>query len=171
MEKLIGTLLIAASLIFALARGINHLIGLPAEANREVGGHWILADRASTIKQKSEHIDLFIEALKKMELENLNASYFWPQPNLDFNLNLLALESLQKRLHAIIKMDENDFAYQMAMQQITAQEQGEAKEMIDVFYSCWLQKNHYTYWNPLIVMGFLALQIALLIIGFVIRDI
>src|SRR5687768_15835608 len=100
-----------------------------ARANYEyegkIGSYWSLADKASTIPQKAEYIDKFVKAIEKEKLAEHNALIY---PTLDNETasNIRALKSLQSRLHEIKGMDPRSFEYQTAIQQITAQEQGEA---------------------------------------------
>ena len=116
----------------------------------QVSNYWTLADRASTIQQKSEYIDRFVNALSECHLNGLNANQFIQTPESDFNENIKALSSLQKRMGAIKTMDENSIAYQQAIAQITAQEQGQAQGMLDVFHNCFDRQNFYTVWSPVV---------------------
>lgn len=108
------------------------------EYTNTVESSWHLADRASTIAQKSEYIDKFAASLDGQHLQGTNANLFLQTPQSAFDENRKALQSLQNRLRDISKMDESSFAYQTAIQQITAQEQGEAKGILDSFESCWM---------------------------------
>lgn len=165
----IGILLIFAGILFFISRSAYRMYANYQFANT-VGYNWTLADRASTIAQKSEYIDKFVLALESSGLDGLNCSLIFPTPSREFDNNLKSLKSLQSRLKKISSMDENDFAYQTAMQQITAQEQGEATEMIDIFNSCWHRKNYYTLWSPWYFWGFLTLQFLLIFIGWVLTE-
>jgi hypothetical protein len=60
---------------------------------------------------------------------------------------MVALKSLQGRMHQIQSMDEQSFAYQTAIQQITAQEQGEAAHLTDTFEGCWYLRNYSALWQ------------------------
>ena len=60
--------------------------------------------------------------------------------------NFEALKSLQKRLQEIKKLDPNSFEYNTAIQQITAQEQGEAASMLCVFHGCWIKEHYPLLW-------------------------
>jgi hypothetical protein len=44
-------------------------------------------------------------------------------------------------------MNESDFAYQTAIQQITAQEQGEAENLLIIFKGTYLLKSYPLQWN------------------------
>lgn len=164
MTKSIGIILLVGGIVFAISRGIFHVYVHYQYVN-EIGSNWDLSDRASTITQKSEYLNKFVTALEKYKLDGLHNALFYPNDENDFTQNMKALKSLQKRLQDISMMDENSFAYQTAMQQITAQEQGEADEMLDNLRGCWVKQNYYTSWNFLIITGFLILQILMIGIG------
>ncbi|MDD5328331.1 MAG: hypothetical protein PHY02_11065, partial [Phycisphaerae bacterium] len=102
--------------------------------------------KTSTIKAKAEHINDFVKAIEGSGLSGNNA-IFLKTPNNSFDKNLEALKTLQCRLETIKTMDVNSFQYQQAIQQITAQEQGEAQAMIDVFQGIWLLENYPLAWN------------------------
>lgn len=107
------------------------------EYERIVFSFWTLADRQSTIAAKGVYMDKFVEALKAQHLDGTYNAIIYPTPDNAFDTNYAALLTLQARLHDIEKMDVTSFQYQTAIQQITAQEQGEAKPMLDVFEGCW----------------------------------
>ena len=131
------------------------------EWNNKYLSNWELADRASTISQKSEYVDKFVVSLQNSGLQGVNNSLFFPTPQRSFDANLDAMISLQQRLHAIKDMDESSFEYQTAIQQITQQEQGEAHATIETLQECWYKVHHYWLWN-----GWLNLLYALVVIGF-----
>lgn len=112
----------------------------------EFGSYWELADKSSTIEEKSKYINLFVEAFEKSGLQGEYNAVFYKTPTVSFDKNLLALKSLQQRLEEIKTMDIRSFEYQTAMQQITAQEQGEARDMLDVLQGCWTKNNYFLYW-------------------------
>ena len=121
----------------------------------EILSYWELADRASTIAQKSDYVDKFVAALEKTNLEGHNAIVF-PTPQNSLRANFEALQSLQSRLHEIKTMDPKSFEYQTAIQQITQQEQGEAHAMLDNLYGGWLLHNGYWYcwqWISLLIVA------------------
>lgn len=134
--------------------------------SKDVGSFWELADKTSTIKAKSEYIDKFVAAIESnIDVNDYNA-VFMKTPNNYVKTNLEALKTLQSRLKEIQKIDIQSFAYQTAIQQITAQEQGEAKEMIAIFYGVYT-KNHYIFnwqWVGLLfmcsylILGAIAIQ-------------
>ena len=110
--------------------------------------YWNLADKSSTITAKSDYITQFVNKLNesRTEFADNNAVYLKTIDN-SFNYNFLALVSLRDRLQTISKMNESDFAYQTAIQQITEQEQGQAHSMLYVFSGTWYLKVHPFLWG------------------------
>lgn len=131
--------------------------------DKTIGSFWDLSVKASTIQQKSEYLDRFVTAIEAADLAEYNA-VFLKTPNNNTAQNLIALKSLQGRMHTIIGMDENSFQYQQAMQQITAQEQDEANDMLATFAGAWYLQNHPFLWDWIGVT--LWLFISALAIGF-----
>lgn len=125
-----------------------------------------MADKSSTIKGKLENLEKFSDKLKSYHLEGLNSKYIYPNLTSDFNNNLKAFSTLVSRLKDISTMDENSFAYQTAMHQITEQEQGQAGEMISVFSDCYTRKYHESLLNPLTIFIFVMIQFLLIAFGF-----
>lgn len=160
------TLIIIAILILPVSRGIFKFYA-GYNYDKTIGCYWELADKASTIPQKSEYINKFVTALESAHLENTNANYFFPTPSTTYEENMKALKSLQGRLDSIKVMDEKSFAYQTAIQQITAQEQGEASCMYYAIKDCWIQVNYYTIWNTLLVWVFSIVEIAIIVAGII----
>lgn len=117
------------------------------EYELEIGTYWDLADRASTVENKTVQIDQFIQALENSGLKGKHAALIFETPSNSFDSNLEAVKSLQSRLHEISIMDVTAVEYQIAMQQITAQEQGEASNMLNVFRSTWWKEHHIFTWD------------------------
>jgi hypothetical protein len=132
------------------------------EYRNEVSSYWTLSERASTIAQKSEYMNKFVDALTKAKLEGTNANLIMQTPQSEFNENFKAVKSLQARLADISKMDETSFAYQTAIEQITKQEQGEAEQLLCEIKSCWLRVNWPTLWNPIVFCVCIVVQLILL---------
>jgi hypothetical protein len=112
--------------------------------------YWSLADKSSTIPAKQKYIAQFVAALEagyaKQDFASHDAK--WLQtPNNSFQANLDALKSLAGRLEEIQKMNPTSFVYNTAIQQITAQEQGEAKNMMGVFDGCYTLANYPMVWD------------------------
>lgn len=164
--KTIGILLFTAGILFASVRiALNY--SAQKELQTKVGSYWNLADRASTIAQKSEYIDKMVDALNNQHLDGSNAGLFYQNETTSYDANMRALKSLQQRLKEISTMSPSSFEYQTAMQQITEQEQGGAEEMLSVIKSCWYKKYHYTYWNDIIVFSFFIIQGFLIVFGLI----
>lgn len=115
---------------------------------KEFGYMWELADKSSTIPAKAKYISDFVVALDKHSDEFEEYDAIWLKtPNNSFKSNLDALKTLNKRLSEISSMNVKDFSYQMAIQQITAQEQGEAKNLISVINGCYYLHNAFPVWG------------------------
>lgn len=128
---------------------------------------WKLADKSSTIQAKEKYIREFVDALERGyargEFSGHNA-IFLQTPNNNFEANLVALKSLSRRLAEIQEMKPSSFEYNTAIQQITAQEQGEANAMLDVFRGCYELANYVLVWNW-IGGTILALATVLIFVG------
>jgi len=111
---------------------------------------WQLADKSSTIPAKQDYIKQFVTALKdgksKGEFADNNA-VFLKTPNNSFDANLKALETLSLRLTEIQNMNPSSFEYNTAIQQITAQEQGEAHQMLSEFQGCYNLNSYSLVWG------------------------
>ena len=112
--------------------------------------HWNLADKSSTIATKQEKIRAFVDAIEegnsKGEFSSHNAIFF-TTPDNELLSNLKMLKTLDQRLSEIREMDVKSFEYNTAIQQITAQEQGEAHKMTVIFEGCWVLKNYPFLWE------------------------
>ena len=109
---------------------------------------WNLADKSSTIEAKAGYISQFVEKLENGKTDfSANNAVWLKTPDNSFEMNLTALKTLNSRLHEIMKMDVKSFEYQTAIQQITAQEQGEATNLIDTIKGCWVKENHPIVWE------------------------
>ena len=106
---------------------------------------WELADKSSTILAKQKYISQFVAALEagyvKGDFSSHNAKWL-TTPNNSFDANLGALKTLSARLGEIQGMKPSSFEYNTAIQQITTQEQGEARSMLDVFNGCYELANY-----------------------------
>lgn len=133
---------------------------------------WSLADKSSTIPAKQQYISQFVTALKEGHDKGVfadNSALFLKTPNNSFEANLKALQSLSDRLTEIQSMNPSSFEYNTAIQQITAQEQGEAHAMLSVFRGCYDINNYLHVWDwvGLIVC---LLGAGLIFIGFCLFD-
>ncbi|MGA2260035.1 MAG: hypothetical protein ABSH28_01220 [Acidobacteriota bacterium] len=70
-------------------------------------------------------------------------------------------------MHQIQTMDITSFQYQTAIQQITAQEQGEADKLIGELKGLWWKENHFWLWNWVLALNicFVILMAILVIVG------
>ena len=141
------------------------------EWTNDIGYAWGLAEKSSTLAEKSKYIDEFIVNLKESKHNEYGALVYRTR-SYNFDLNLKALETLSKRLHEIQKIDVNSFAYQTAIQQITAQEQGEAQAMIGVLHNAWVLDNYWwafyvvQIWVWVLISILLCVSFACLFFGF-----
>lgn len=151
--KTIGAIILTIGLIIFGATIALDIVA-SNEYSRTVYGQWELADRSSTIQKKSEHIDKFYTALASSGFGGMYDAFIFTKPENSCDSNLEALSSLQSRLNSIKTLDENSFAYQSAIQQITAQEQGEAAPILSTLKGCWYRSIHPILWfDGLIILG------------------
>ena len=167
--KIAGVLLILASIVFGITM-IVFCVKANYEYEREYSSLWTLADKSSTIEEKSKYINQFIEKLENSDLQGVNDALYFPTDNNKFDYNLMALKTLGERLEKIKEMDINSFEYQTAIQQITAQEQGEADAMLGVLSGCWWKINHYAFWNVWLGLLWIFMPIIGVIMGFALID-
>lgn len=130
--------------------------------SKNVQSYWALSDKASTLQQKSAYLDQFCAAVEQAGLAE-NDALFLTTPDNSTAQNLVALHSLQDRMHEIIEMDPTSFAYQTAIQQITAQEQGEAKAMLSEFEGAWYKAHHFFLWQWVGFVHALVILVALFV--------
>lgn len=114
---------------------------------QQFSSNWSLADKASTLDQKSDYINKFVTSLESSGMQGSYNAIWFSTPDNSFDSNLQALKSLQSRMTEIRGMNEKSFEYQQAISQITAQEQGEARKMLEVFEGCWYLHNHFLLWD------------------------
>ena len=141
-----GILLITISVISIIAMIIFGVLG-NYEYERDYLSYWNLAEKSSTIQQKSMYMDKFVESFKGKGFESSYNALVLKTPDNSFDKNFEALQSLKSRLDEIQKMNVTSFEYQTAIQQITAQEQGEAQAMLNVFSGIWWQKKCILLWD------------------------
>ena len=134
-----------------------------------VDSYWSLSEKASTLDQKSAYLDQYVAALDAAHLSG-NGAWIMQTPDTDYGQNYTALKSLQKRMQEIKGMDVTSFAYQQAISQITAQEQGEAKNLLSVIKDVWFKTNHPIFWGPyefFATLGGLVVAVVLWFLPFV----
>ncbi len=113
------------------------------------------------MSNRNTYIDMFVEALDNSGLKGKYNAIYLKNPDNSFDKNLEMLKTLQTRLYEIKTMNISSFEYQQAISQITAQEQGEAKNMLDVFEGTWYLENHTWLWDWI---GFLRLTFGIVLI-------
>lgn len=158
------TVPLVLTLMLAIMAGtlIGSLVMSNYEYENTVLSSWNLADKSSTIEAKAKYIHTFVETVETRSAEFCDHNaVFLATPDNSFDLNLKALKSLDERLTQISGMPPGSFEYQAAIQQITAQEQGEAHEMLGTLKGCWLLKQYPLIWSWI---GLLAL-IATVLVG------
>lgn len=159
-----GIMMVLTALFFVVVQVIKEVqVGYRFE--RDYYSQWELSDRASTIKAKREKLTIFLDSLSKSkEFADHNAVWLKTDAN-SFENNLAALRTLVVRLEEIQNMPTDSFQYNTAIQQITAQEQGEAKAMMAVFSGCYALENFPTTWSWICGVAWLGI-IALAASGF-----
>lgn len=120
-----------------------------------VQSYWELGVKASTLEKKADYLDKYVAAVKKADLADSSA-WFLKTPDESVEQNMVALTSLQKRMHEIQGMNVSSFEYQQAMAQITGQEQGEAKNMLKVFEEAWYINHHFFLWDWMELISFIG---------------
>jgi hypothetical protein len=146
-----------------LAARIGIHIHADYDYSRRVQSYWNLGIKASTLQQKSVFLDQYVAALEGSGLTGSNDALVFKTPDNSFDENMVALKSLQGRINQIKGMDEQSFAYQTAIQQITAQEQGEAEHLVTTFKGCWYRRRHFSYWSWVGVTNYVLLSVFALI--------
>lgn len=134
-----SSLAIIMSIIFTVISNYRY--------ENEIGSYWSLADKSSTVIKKSENIDKFVDALESSGLNGKYNAIYLKTPDNSFDMNFEALKTLQQRLREIKNMDVTSFEYNTAIDQITAQEQGEANELISIFKGIWYKENYILLWD------------------------
>jgi len=164
----IKTILITVGIASLLCSIIFGIIGSYRLEN-EVMSYWNLSDKSSTLIKKTENIDKFIQVLQNCNFEGKHNAIFLKTPNNSFDSNFEALQSLQQRLHEIKDMNVSSFEYQITIQQITGQEQGEACEMLSVFKGIWWKENYILLWNWIALVQ-VIISVVIIAAGFIIYD-
>lgn len=145
-------------------------IAIPAyyQYQREIESYWEIADKSSTIAKKSEYVDKYVAAIEAQHFEGEYNAVLYPTLDNSYEGNMEALKTLQARLKEIQNMDVSSFQYQTAIQQITAQEQGEADKMLSQFRGLWWKRHHFFLWDWVGFLNFLGSVIATVVgvIGF-----
>jgi hypothetical protein len=149
-------LLFAFTFVFAIV-WIIYEVQANYEYDNTIGSYWSLGVKASTLQQKSAYLDQYVAALSHAHLEGTYDAAFLQTPDNSYDQNMVALLSLQGRMHQIQGIDESSFAYQTAMAQITGQEQGQADHLTSTFEGCWFYRNNTLLWGWHDVLVWLAM--------------
>lgn len=164
MKKL-GQILLVIGLAM-LTYQIRTMVVANYRFERDYLSFWHLADKSSSIPAKQKHIEQFVAALEKGRTNGAFAEYnaLWLKtPDNNFNFNLEAVKTLSARLSEIQEMKPSSFEYNTAIQQITAQEQGEAKAMLGIFKECYLLKGYFLIWGWVEIVAFFTWLILIFI--------
>lgn len=143
-----GWLVLAILFSLVLVVHIAEEVYVDYRYDNEVADYWDLSERASTLDQKAVYLDKFVAAIENSHLSG-NDALFLPTPATSYDQNLIAVKSLQTRMHEIQTMDVRSLEYQQAINQITAQEQGEAHGMLHTFKGLWFKQNYFTLWGDI----------------------
>lgn len=124
---------------------------------RKYLSYWELSDRSSTIIAKEQYITQFVNAIDqdRSSFADYNAVVL-KTPQNNFDNNLQAVTTLRDRLKDIQGMNESDFAYQTAIQQITAQEQGEAQNLLGMIGGAYYLGSYPLQWNWIAGIAYLV---------------
>jgi hypothetical protein len=162
MKKVIGIIITIVSTIILSGYIVSGILA-HYQLENTIGSYWSLADKASSIPKKAELIDKFVNALDGSRMTGEYNALWLKTPDNNFDNNLEMLKTLQTRLHEIQTMDVTSFQYQTAIQQITAQEQGEAHEILAVFTGVWFKVHHFFLWSWVCVIGVVIFMITLVL--------
>jgi len=139
---------ITAALLFALF-GLAELLAR-YQFERDYTNLWSLAEKSSTIPAKRDYVARFLEAIEagnaRGEFAAHNAMVL-KTPDNSLRANVDALHTLATRLDEISGMDPGSFEYNTAIQQITAQEQDEAGDLMNVVWGCYVLANWPIVWK------------------------
>lgn len=145
----IAIILLSASILLGIYQIKSLIIG-NYRFEKDYLQFWELSDKSSTIPAKQKYISEFVLTLengyKKGDFSSFNA-IFLKTPNNNFEANLNALRTLSQRLIEIQEMDPKTFEYNTAIQQITAQEQGDAHKLIGIIKGCYFLNNYFIVWD------------------------
>lgn len=158
-KRIVGIVLGIIALVWGMLFGfiyINHYISLI----NDLTVSWSLADKSATIEKKSEYLDKYVGAIRKLGLTEGHSAIMFKTENNNMANNFDALLSLQERLHEMNGMDKTSFAYQVALQQLTQQEWQEATELTGQFESAYC--NRYALFS-LGILGWIPIFMLILI--------
>jgi len=149
-----GFLPIVLAILVAIFYGIAE-ISAEKTYERTIGSFWELSERASTLDMKADYLNRFVAGVDSARLSG-NDAIIYPTPQNSVEQNITTAKSLQTRMNEIRGMDVTSFQYQQAISQVTAQEQGEAGNMLHVIEGRWFLTYHPLLWGwiqAIIVIG------------------
>jgi hypothetical protein len=158
--KIFGLITLAVC-TFLTVWGIAAEVFADFEYENSIGSYWSLSEKASALDVKADYLNKFVAAVEAAHLEGNNA-IFLRTPDNSIEQNMVALHSLQKRMNEIKGMDVTSFAYQQAIQQITAQEQGEASNLLGVIEGKWYLDHHFLLWDWIDVVKWIFIAAGLI---------
>lgn len=164
--KVLGSFFIALAAIMVVV-GIWAMVDEGYQWSNGYESYWTLSDRSSTLQAKSGYIDQFVTALQGAGFNGEYDALWLKTPENSCDTNVAAVVSLQSRLHNALNMDESSMAYQQEIQQITAQEQGDAGDMMNTLNDCYDKVHWYWLWNPIAGLFYLLGLIVFGIMGLV----
>lgn len=164
-KTMYGTILIVLGILFCISC-IYSGVTSSYEYNNKFGYLWEMSDRSSTLSAKEQYISQFVDALNSSRQQFAdNGNLFFQTSATSFDSNFKAVITLGDRLREVGQMDPTSFQYNTAIEQITAQEQGQADDMIHVFRNCYSLKNYIldSYYGLLLtVIGIIMISIGFL---------
>jgi hypothetical protein len=171
--KVVGVLVaLSAFVVWGVAIVISTKASYNYTAKYE--SKWNLAEKSSTIAAKQQHIAAFVTAIRNNPSDFASHDAIWLRTDDNsFQKNMEALETLKTRLDEISQLNPNSFEYNTAIQQITAQEQGEASAMLNVINGCYYRANYPVLCGWIGMLTFLMLPGMLMVGGmgmFLIND-
>lgn len=131
------------------------------EFENQLGSYWSLSVKASTLDGKAQYLNQFVKAIEDAKLSGHNAVWL-KTPDNDIEQNMVTLKTLQTRMNEIKGMDVTSFAYQQAIQQITAQEQDEATKLLGVISGVWYLNRHPLIWEWIDLLKWMFLAVGIM---------
>jgi hypothetical protein len=152
-------LIISSIFLSLLSTTIYSFVMMSYEFENKYSKSWDLAQKSSTIQAKMDYINIFLNDLeqgnKRGDFASHNAILLKTQNN-SFKDNVGAIKTLANRLRDIKDMDPKSFEYNVAIQQITAQEQNEAGPIISTIMGCYALSSYIIAWGWIGIIFFVA---------------
>lgn len=135
--------------VILLVTGFFYFKGF-ADINKEytdaVGNYWTFVGISSTLEEKERYIKKYIDAVKTVKHAEHSAIWYQTAEN-NYDANVLAIESLYKRLNEIKNMDVKSFEYQLAIRLLTSQELGNTKDVVYELKEAWYLERNVLYFD------------------------